>query len=78
MKAIIEEQLLVCCNLPLPMARAQRVAEGHFFVWTRDDWFRRNPLAGTIRNLAKNSRIEITFVDPFARKGYHSPARNLW
>ena len=71
MKRIVEEQLLGFVATTAVDGTPNVSPKGVFFVV--DD----NTIAfgeirspGTIRNLRANPRIQINFVDPFARKGY--------
>src|SRR5712675_1083408 len=71
MKRIIEEQLLGFVATTAPDGTPNVSPKATFFVV--DDQtiaFGEIRSPGTIRNLRTNSRIEINFVDPFARKGY--------
>src|SRR4029077_9831159 len=71
MKRIIEEQLLGFVATTAPDGTPNVSPKATFFV-VDDQTIAfgdvRSP--GTIRNLRTNPRIEITFVDPFVRKGF--------
>lgn len=71
MKRIVEEQRLGFVATAAPDGTPNVSPKGTFVV-VDDETIAfgeiRSP--GTIRNLRTNSRIEVNFVDPFARKGY--------
>jgi predicted pyridoxine 5'-phosphate oxidase superfamily flavin-nucleotide-binding protein len=71
MKRIIEEQRLGFVATA-DLDGTPNVSPKGTFVVVDDDTIAfgeiRSP--GTIRNLRVNSRVEVNFVDPFARKGY--------
>ena len=60
----------LCCNGVIGR-HAERLTERHVLRRRRhDDRIRGDSLAGDVRNLQANPRIEVNFVDPFVRKGY--------
>jgi predicted pyridoxine 5'-phosphate oxidase superfamily flavin-nucleotide-binding protein len=76
MKRIIEEQRLGFVATA-DLDGTPKISPKGTFVVVDDDTIAfgeiRSP--GTIRNLRLNPRIEVNFVDPFARKGYRFAGR---
>ena len=71
MKRVVEEQRLGFVATVCPDGTPNLSPKGTTTVWDDEQLVFANIRSpGTLANLARNPRVEVNVVDPFARKGY--------